>query len=263
MPRITRLGGASQAGVTRGRRNLLLDGDVRILGNTRIADGHDLAVDDDLTAGGDMTVATVATASVAALGDVSAGGAVTGDNVSATAANRWEPADHGWKVWAYDPAFVVAGTLLTGGTVKLDRFNIRSDITVNTAYFWSSVTGSGLTADQNYIGIYSLAGARLITVDVDVAMAATAGLQTVALGSTLSLPAGSYWFAWLTNGGTAPTIARATALTAGTAVLNGGLTAATARSATGPTSQTTLPTSITPASNTTNFAAMWFALGTA
>lgn len=170
------------------------------------------------------------------------------------------PEDHGIKAWSIDPAAVQGGTLLTAGTVKLDRINIRRKMSVTTAYIWTSVAGSSLTADQNFIGLYSSAGTRLVTVDVDTDFAAAAGLQTIALGSTVDLDAGFVYFAWLTNGGTAPTVARATGVTGGTNPLNVGQAVGVSRSAMNATSQTSLPSSLTLANNVKNFAVMWCAL---
>lgn len=175
-------------------------------------------------------------------------------------ANHWIASDHGLKAWTFDPNVIAGGNSLTGGVIKLDRFNIRSPITVSSARIWTVVAGSTLTADQNYVGIYDSTGARLVTVDADVAFAATAGIQTIDLGSALLLTPGFYWWAWLTNGGTAPQIARAATATGKTAAINVGLTASTARSATNSTGQTTLPASITPASNANNSADLWVGL---
>lgn len=192
-------------------------------------------------------------------GKATVSGTVVAENLPS--AGGWSPTDHGLKAWTFDPNMVAGGSLLSAGVVKLDRINVRAPVVVRTAYFWTSVAGSSLTADQNFIGLYNSTGTLLVSVDADVPFAATAGLQTVALGTALALAEGFYWFAWLTNGGTAPTVARGTAVTGGTGVINLGLAAATFRSATNGTGQTALPASLTVGSNAANFANMWVALG--
>ena len=120
-------------------------------------------------------------------------------------------------------------------------------------------SGTLLTAAQNFAGLYNSAGTLIGTSADQSAAWTTAGVYTTPLaGGPFSLPAGFYWVACLSNStGTPPSLIRTTNLTAGFA--NQGLTAAQSRYATNGTG-TTLPGSITPASNVQVVNQYWAAL---
>lgn len=73
-----------------------------------------------------------------------------------------------------------------------------------------------------------------------------------------ALTAGTYYAALLANGTTPPTFLRGHGTS--TSTLNIGLTAATGRSLTSGTGQTTPPASVTLGSASLDFRAWWFAL---
>lgn len=172
------------------------------------------------------------------------------------------PSAHNLVAWTYDPSHAVNAIELTGGTVYLAKLHITRTVSVTKLYWWMSVAGATVTAGQNFGGLYDSAGTRLVTADADATVTATAGLQTLTIAST-ALTAGTFvWGALVFNATTKPTVQYASGATgAGTAV-NAGLTAATLRHATAGTSQTSLPASITPASNTASLlAGPWMAVG--
>lgn len=204
----------------------------------------DISVGDDLSVTGDMTVGGT--------------GQVTGFfNGEA------HPVDHNLVAWTYDPSHAVNNIQLTGGTVYLAKLHITRSVSVTKLYWWMSVAGATPTAGQNFGGLYSSAGARLVTADADATVAASAGLQSLTITST-ALTAGTFvWAALVFNATTRPTVQYATGATGALAVCNTGLTAAAFRYATAGTSQTSLPASITPASNSGSLiAGPWMAVGT-
>lgn len=173
------------------------------------------------------------------------------------------PPAHSLVAWAYDPSHAVNAIALTGGTVYLTKLHITRSVSVTKLYWWMSVAGVTPTAGQSFGGLYSSAGARLVTADADATVTATAGLQTLTIGST-ALTAGSFvWAALVFNAGTLPTVQYASGATGATTATNVGLTAATFRYATAGTVQTSLPASITPSSNAASLlAGPWMAIGT-
>lgn len=190
-------------------------------------------------------------------------GAVEAENLPLDVAGGWLPSDHNLKAWTYDPAMVQGGTnssLAGGNKVKLDRINVRQAVQVTTAYIWTVVAGANLTADQNYVGIYSAAGVLLWSSDADDEFVATAGLQTFDLGSPLTLEPPFVWFAWLTNGGTAPQLSRLSTAAGGTVPASVGQGLAQARSLTVGGAVTVLPSSFAPGTGALNFAHHWAGL---
>lgn len=164
------------------------------------------------------------------------------------------PVDHGFKAWSGDPSLATATTTTnTGGTVYLSSLFIRGPMTITKLYWINNTGGSGATAGQNEVGIYSSAGTRLASVNVDSMLGS--GMQTATISST-SLTAGQYWVAAVFNASGMPGLARTNASLFGNN--NANLTTATMRYATNATGQTTLPASITPASNSTTNAVAWW-----
>ncbi len=169
---------------------------------------------------------------------------------------------HGLVAWTQDPATVYNTQLVTNGVVYLAAMYIPRDVSVTKIYWWISAVAVTPTAGQSFVGLYSSAGTRLATTNVDADLTST-GLKTTTISSQ-ALTAGSFcWVGIVANAATAPTLARGPAVTGMDNAANLGLTASTARFATNATGQTTLPASITPASNTLLFfAGPWCAIGT-
>lgn len=202
---------------------------------------------------------TVASGGVTATGDSTLTGAL---DVDGFALGEATPDAHNLVAWTYDPGMAVNNITLTGGTIYLAKLHIPRTVTVTKLYWWMSVAGVTPTAGQNFGGLYDSAGTRLATADADATVTATAGLQTLTISST-SLTANTFvWAALVFNAGTLPTIQYASGATGTTTACNVGLTAATFRYATNGTSQTSLPTTRTPASNSASLiAGPWMAVG--
>jgi hypothetical protein len=171
------------------------------------------------------------------------------------------PVNHGFTGWTYDPSLALNTSLLTNGTVYLSKIHIPDDVTVTKIYWWVTAVAVTPTSNQNFVGLYSSAGTRLATTNVNADVTSTGLKSTTITGQALT--AGSFvWVAMVFNAATAPTIARATGSGGLATAVNAGLTSATYRFATNGTSQTSLPASITPGSNVAGgFAGPWAAIG--
>lgn len=175
-------------------------------------------------------------------------GATTATSIqSASIAGSCQASDMGLIAWTFDPA-MTSGTSTSGaGTIYLNAVYIRYATTVNKLWFIINAAGVTPTAGANNLGLYSSAGTLLGSVNVDSTVAST-GPHSGTLSSGVAVTAGMYWVAMQFTAGTQPGIARAGAATLSSITLN--QTAATYRYATNGTG-TTLPASITPASNST------------
>lgn len=150
-----------------------------------------------------------------------------------------------------DPAFAGAAVPVVSGTVHMQRIDVPYSILITSLHQAIVTTpGSGLTAGQNFAGLYNSAGTRIgVTADQSVAWTTT-GEKNMALTAPVLVTAGAYYVALLANGTTPPAFLRMAQSASVQDIVNHGLTAATARWATGPTAQTSLPASITMASRT-------------
>jgi hypothetical protein len=194
---------------------------------------------------------------VATTAFLATGGTVTGNlDVSGRALGMVTPRNHNLIAWSYDPAQATNGAAVTNGTVYLIQVEVNRSLTATKIYWGINSAGVTPTSAQNWVGLYDSTGSRLATVDVT-AKVTSATLQTDTI--SVAVTPGLYWIGMVFNAATPPQPFRAGGLDS--SLINVGLTAATARFATNGTSQTTLPSSITPSSNTNNNIAWWVGLG--
>lgn len=157
-----------------------------------------------------------------------------------------QPRSHGAIAWTGDPASVSTGQAGTAGTVYLARVDVPRTVTATKLYWGINTAGSGVTAGQNFVGLYNTAGTRLANVGID-ARITTTGLFTETISAALT--PGVYWVAWVINATGMPQIYRhASFLTATLLTFNQGTT--NFRWATNATTQTSLPSPLTVGSNT-------------
>jgi hypothetical protein len=204
-----------------------------------------LATDKNVTLNGTLTVGGAATlnSSLAVTGAVTVGGTVLADpNISL-------PGDHGLISWSYDPSFASSNQLLTNGTVYLSAVRIRRATTISKVWWLASTVGATPTTGQNVAGLYSSAGTLLSSVNVDSLVTGSNSAQNATLAAAQAVTAGLYWVGLVFNASTAPTLLRTNGAFAGTNNANLGVSGY--RYATNGTSQTTLPSPITPSSNST------------
>lgn len=157
---------------------------------------------------------------------------------------------YGFLAMNYDPALAPTGTALVSGTIQMCRLDLPAPATISTITTAAVAAGSGLTAGQNFAGIYDAAGNRVaVTADQSAAWA-TSGEKNMALAVPYAAAAGTYHVAYLSNGTTPPGFLRGTSGVPVSALINHNMSLATARWALGPAAQTSLPTTITMASRT-------------
>lgn len=169
------------------------------------------------------------------------------------------PQAHSLAAWAFDPATVTSGLALTAGTLYLVKMQAAVAASATKIYWHVTSSGATPTSSQNFVGLYSSAGTLLGSAGADSDY--TSGFKTSTITATAVAAGSFYWAAFLFNGATPPTLGRAGNVTTGASLVNVGLSAAQYRFATAGTSQTALPASITPASNTASAFALWAAIG--
>jgi len=170
-------------------------------------------------------------------------------------------ADHNAIAWTGDPGMVVSVGALTFGTLYMIRLQIRETQTLTSVAYNVSAAGSGLTAGQNFVGLYNAAGTLLRSTADQTANFGATGFYQVNWSTPVVVPAGAHYVTWLTNGATTPpSLTRVGSWTSGPNPLNVGLTATTARSATSGAGLTALPASVTMSGRTLNATNWWAVL---
>lgn len=168
----------------------------------------------------------------------------------------WGPADQGYVAWSLDPAALGAVGAPVAGTVTLVQVVVRVPSVANSLVVKITAGGSGLTAGQNFAGLYNSAGARIgVTADQSAAWTSVS-TPYMPLTAPVNLPAGKYYVGVVANGTTPPTLARGN----GTGAGNAGVTGADLRFSTAQTAQTSMPVSITPGTLTANDFAWWMGI---
>lgn len=189
----------------------------------------------------------------------SAWGGPLNDAISPLAHGEVTPDDSGYQSWNYDHIQIGAlgGNLLTSGTIKtckLQRF--AKTLTLTGLGFCIGAAAVTPTAGQCFVALYNSAGTR-VAVSADISgNLATVGLIKYPFTASYVAVAGDYIAAILVNAATPPSLG-CSASVGNTSVANSDLTTTTARFANGPTTQTSMPTSITLASRTLSQVPNW------
>lgn len=161
------------------------------------------------------------------------------------------PADQGLIAWSFQPQLSTGQTsALTAGVIYLARVIIRSAATVSNVLL--GVTTAGTSLANTTVGLYDFTGARQAVTADQSTVFQSVGFKQIAFTSTYAAPAGNYWVAVLVGSGTPPQLSGSVSSTLTASTANAGVTASTARWATNGTSQSALPSTITPASNATS-----------
>lgn len=170
---------------------------------------------------------------------------------SADLDRNWMPAHNGLRAATFDLAHASSLLTLAGGFVWVARMWIPETITVTSFELGIAVAGSGLTAGQNFAGIYSSTGILIAkTADLSATWNST-GMKSPSLtaetGQSLTIAGGpGVWIygAFLSNGSTQPSPLMLPAPSTASA-LNHKLTAATGyRGAFGGSGLTALPATL-------------------
>lgn len=185
-------------------------------------------------------------------------------NTRLTALRLSQPAtatDQNLLAWAFDPATNLAAATITTGSILMVKIGVREAVNITNVIVSVNTAGVGLTAGQNFVGLYDGTGVRLgQTVDQTANWGST-GVKVAALTAPVALLSGTYLYvAVLANGGTSPSFARGSQLSSGPSTINVGLTASNARYATSGAGLTSLPANITMAARSTSAMALWAAM---
>lgn len=170
----------------------------------------------------------------------------------ATASLDWQPQDHGWKAWTQDPAAAQGGATSVTQTIYFVKVPLRAAGTVSNIYVTVTTAGSGLTAGQNLVGLYTSAGTKLVESADQSTPFGSIGLKTIPI-SPQSLSAGFYWVAIMSNGTTPANFMRGNSQSS--SALN-----FTELRFVNTTGNTSLPASFTPGSANTDNNARWAAI---
>lgn len=178
-------------------------------------------------------------------------------------ATSWQADDQGFLAMSTDPILATGSSgALTSGTVYLHRFKVTSTILATNLWHVVAAAGGTLTSGQNFAALYNGSGTQLaVTADLTTDWGTT-GLKTNAFTSSVSLSAGVYYMAFLSNGTTGVNLAKTATFTSG-AALNANLSASTLRASTGGTGLTgltALPSSITMSNRSAGTNTIWFAI---
>lgn len=169
--------------------------------------------------------------------------------------------DGGYKAWTFPAEQVIGGGSIPGaGAVTLGKVLVNSSQSISSVSVYVATGGTGLTAGQNFAGVYDSNGTLVATTaDLTVNWAGSGWMNHSLAGGPFTLAQGAYWVAIMANGTTRPTFGRNSG-SLSAALYNGLLPNAALRFATNGTGTTALPSSITPASNTGTNVPFWLAL---
>lgn len=160
-----------------------------------------------------------------------------------------QPSDHGLIAWSGpDPAVASSTSALVSGTLYLTALFFRSAASVTKLWWIHTAAAVSATAGQNWTGLYGSNGTLLTSVGID-GVVTSNSVRSATLSSAQAVTAGTYWMALLVNASTPPTVARYGGASAAGNSMN--LAAAGLRFCVNGTGLTSLPASITTASNTT------------
>lgn len=170
---------------------------------------------------------------------------------------EFTPQDHGFAAWTHDPYYPASSVIAVNGRIYAVKLLIRRNMTVDTLWWSVATAGATPTAGQNEVGLYSSAGVKLASTNVDAVISSTGGKSTAITAQ--SLTAGTFvWQLFLFNAATAPTLVRGSSFES-TPSINLATTAL--RAAVVASAQTALPASFDPANLvTTNCLTFWAAL---
>lgn len=157
--------------------------------------------------------------------------------------------DHGLLGVSLDPAMARDALTIVSGTVTMFRVFAPPAALLNTVWLSFSAGGTTLTAGDSFVGIYDATGTRLAVSADQAANWTTAGMKQISLTSAATVPTTMpphVYVAIVCTGSTPPTLRGLSTLATMT---NLNLPLAQNMASTGPTGQTSLPTTITMSSN--------------
>ena len=177
------------------------------------------------------------------------------------------PSEQGLLAWTYDPNMAGHVTAQSNagvaGRITLVKIPIREQITWSNIWFGLSGVDGAASLANCYLGVYDSAGnLKGTTADISSSLMSGATAKAVALVTPFTAAPGTYFIAMLLNGTWTTNSLTFKASGAGISV-NAGLTAPNLRYSNLLTSQTSLPSSLTLASQSTSiintgWASQWY-----
>jgi hypothetical protein len=190
----------------------------------------------------------------------SSNGVLTTDNsldVAQFALGAPQPRSHGAIAWTYDPACVSNGQTIIAGSVYLCAVWVNRAASTTAIHWGNNSVASGVTAGQNFVGLYNSSGTLLASAGIDASVASTGQFATT-ITSTALTP-GMYWIALLVNAATMPKPYATSNLASNLVNFSLTGTPANLRYAINGTGQTGL-SNVTPSANTASQVSIWAAL---
>jgi hypothetical protein len=176
----------------------------------------------------------------------------------ASLTNEFGPYDHGLIAWSTSPENLESTGQPSSGAIRMVKIVLRRAATISNIWIGLSAAGATLTAGQNFVGLYTSSGTR-VGVSADQASNWTSnGIKQIALTGSYAAAAGTYYVAILAVGTTIPTFYASASPSIAMGNINLGTGAG--RFLNGPSSQTSLPSSITMGSTTGAATCYWAAV---
>jgi hypothetical protein len=159
-----------------------------------------------------------------------------------------QPRNHGAIAWTFDPTCVSNGQSIVSGSVYLSAVWVNRAASTTQIHWGINTAGISPVSSENFIGLYNASGTLLVSTGVDAQVTSTGQFATT-ITSTALTP-GMYWIGLVINASTMPKVYATSNLAAN--LVNFGLTGtpASLRYAINGLTQTSLPGTFTPSSNT-------------
>ncbi|MFI1161347.1 hypothetical protein [Streptomyces sioyaensis] len=177
------------------------------------------------------------------------------------------PSDQNLLAWTYDPNMAGHVTAQSSGgvagRVTLVRLIIRKQITWSNVWIGLAGVDTGATLANCYLGVYDTSGTRVgVTADISTSLMSGATAKALPLTTPFTAVAGTYFIAMLLNGTWTTNSLTFKSSGAGISV-NAGLTAPNLRYSNLLTGQTSLPGTLSLASQSTSiintgWASQWY-----
>lgn len=163
-------------------------------------------------------------------------------------------ADNLFTAWSYDSFFASSTAAATSGTLYVEKTQAAATNAITSIRTAASAYGSGITLLK--VAVFDAAGVQLgVSADASATFSGSAGTVTLASPTRALVVGETLYLAFLSVGGTAPTLRTATSATP----LNYGLAAADGYRSSTLASQTDMPASLTLSGLSSNTSRRWFA----
>lgn len=172
------------------------------------------------------------------------------DQLGILGQSGFNPNDYGLLAYNYAPLQIAGGATAVSGQIRMIRLPaLPESTTITSVAVHIAQAPVGITAGQNFIGLYSAAGSLLAQTADATTPFTTTGSKVIALTAPYVAAAGSYYLGILTNAATTtPAFGLCSSFSA--SAVNFNLSAADSHFGNGATGLTTLPANVTMASLT-------------